>query len=881
MVSYSSFSTSGVKEASERAIIHLRSLQTQYVAAVRRAGASSSSSSITTNTTTSQQQKQQPPSSSGSTSSLPPRHPTTALFQSQDVLRPFLLAANYPDATYDILVIALESIQHLLRGDAVCPDDGIQISRVLLIQSWGCAGTLGLVGNVNASRRGDVSTSTASGGGGASGAGGGGMGMAAGMIHAASGALGGITSMVLGGHHHSSADSSHHQHYHQPSNRSVKEDQSIALKILRTITMLVDSRSLTLTEDVLGACLSACLILGAGHNYNEHGRGTSMGSTIRERFSHSSSSAAANNNAQHGTSSKDGSNSVKRAAIATMNQLLSITFERAKDIMMVQLSTEIKTSKPSILLVAERTLSDLCTIVCKFSIPQTQSELDLVGPFSGAAKEGLSPSPTTCLALVDMFMKQIGGDLFQVCFNYFNDAPTEQRTTNQSVDFATQIICQAFQLGHSLLGSQYYFFVTKLSLDSSLQDNSSQQSSASNLIEFCLYYYNTSLTTTLMTHYLSSTSENFYERFDAYACENSGTSATLSKLALDMMHQLISFVTEATDAYHKSDDFEVSESCLPLQIAATSRFQIPHLSRHSISLLHLSRICYKDGYIFTQTERESLDIGESIQTNNRAPSPSPDVSTANEKLWRAFLALVALAHVVTSHMEQVMWLDFIGRTNKDAKDSDDNLTGCLIAKAVSDFATSSASNRERILHFLMAVHSDNQSHIDKLEDGKEKPAEEMPTWVDVDVPISDAENSTAAAAIATKVTDSMVIDAIEIPICDVGATAWMAFKCILLLVKSLKGLAISFDANEDTILRLSFAGLINGSFAPSVSMLQHFIRRMLGSPVIVSQTLAAYQNLAYAAMSVDCQSTNMRRQAILTSLCKICLPSWGKRRPNW
>eukprot|EP00578_Thalassiosira_sp_NH16_P003255 CAMPEP_0181135440 /NCGR_PEP_ID=MMETSP1071-20121207/32631_1 /TAXON_ID=35127 /ORGANISM="Thalassiosira sp., Strain NH16" /LENGTH=55 /DNA_ID=CAMNT_0023222043 /DNA_START=91 /DNA_END=254 /DNA_ORIENTATION=- len=32
----------GVKEASERAIIHLRSLQTQYVAAVRRAGASSS-----------------------------------------------------------------------------------------------------------------------------------------------------------------------------------------------------------------------------------------------------------------------------------------------------------------------------------------------------------------------------------------------------------------------------------------------------------------------------------------------------------------------------------------------------------------------------------------------------------------------------------------------------------------------------------------------------------------------------------------------------------------------------------------------------------------------------------------------------------------------
>lgn len=273
---------------------------------------------------------------------------------------------------------------------------------------------------------------------------------------------------------------------------------------------------------------------------------------------------------------------------------------------------------------------------------------------------------------------------------------------------------------------------------------------------------------------------------------------------------------------------------------------------------------HKDGYIFTQSERESLDIGKSII---RTPSqPQPDTSTSNEILWRAFLALGALAPVVTSHLEQVTWLDFIGRNNKDTDDSDDNLTGCLIAKAASDFATSSASNRERILHLLMAAHSDDQSKSTRFVG---------------DLPLSDTENTNAASAIAAKVTDSMVTDAIELPACDVGATAWLAFKCILFLVKSLKVLATSYEANEETALRLYFPGWINGSFAPSVSVLQHFIRRMLGSQVTVSRTLAAYQNLAYAAMSVECQSTDMRRQAILTSLCKLCLPSWGKRRLNW
>ena len=104
----------GVKEASERAILTLRSCQTKYVAAVRRA-----------------------------TSDATQVHPTTALFRSQDVLRPFLLAANYPDASARILSIALGGIELLLEGDAICEGDEKNIVRVLGIQAGICCVSLG------------------------------------------------------------------------------------------------------------------------------------------------------------------------------------------------------------------------------------------------------------------------------------------------------------------------------------------------------------------------------------------------------------------------------------------------------------------------------------------------------------------------------------------------------------------------------------------------------------------------------------------------------------------------------------------------------------------------------------------------------------------
>lgn len=100
----------GVKEASERAILTLRTLQNLYVVAVRRATTSSPS--------------------------LPKHHshPTTTLFRSQDILRPFLLAANYPDASFKLITLALNAMQLLVGGDAVFPEDSRNVVRVLGIR---------------------------------------------------------------------------------------------------------------------------------------------------------------------------------------------------------------------------------------------------------------------------------------------------------------------------------------------------------------------------------------------------------------------------------------------------------------------------------------------------------------------------------------------------------------------------------------------------------------------------------------------------------------------------------------------------------------------------------------------------------------------------
>lgn len=284
----------------------------------------------------------------------------------------------------------------------------------------------------------------------------------------------------------------------------------------------------------------------------------------------------------------------------------------------------------------------------------------------------------------------------------------------------------------------------------------------------------------------------------------------------------------------------------------------------------------KDGYVFNQTERESLNIGktnaENVSTNRRSASralstqqpaqPTPDPLISNELIWKAFLSLEVISRLVRSHLDQIAWLDFI----VSQRVVGDMTIVSSIAKAASDLATISSSNRERILHVVLTAHDDQPPET--LETGAENTGD-APT-----------------AALAAKFADSLSIGVDEIPLCDAGVATWLSFKCILSLVKSLKkSVASSEMANQSTTdsdtRQAIVLEILNESFGPSVSVLQHYVKRMSGSHVVVSQTLLAYEELASASMVVDCKQENLRRQAIVTSLCKLCLPSWGKKRSHW
>ncbi|KAE9021969.1 hypothetical protein PF011_g4698 [Phytophthora fragariae] len=92
-----------VKEAVDRALEALPALQQQYAALLRVEGRAPG--------------------------------PGHALFQSESVLRPFLLACNHTSASHKILVLALSSIQRLVSWDAIEPASVGSILRVLQIQA--------------------------------------------------------------------------------------------------------------------------------------------------------------------------------------------------------------------------------------------------------------------------------------------------------------------------------------------------------------------------------------------------------------------------------------------------------------------------------------------------------------------------------------------------------------------------------------------------------------------------------------------------------------------------------------------------------------------------------------------------------------------------
>ena len=97
----------------------------------------------------------------------------------------------------------------------------------------------------------------------------------------------------------------------------------------------------------------------------------------------------------------------------------------------------------------------------------------------------------------------------------------------------------------------------------------------------------------------------------------------------------------------------------------------------------------------------------------------------------------------------------------------------------------------------------------------------------------------------------------------VGDVVWLAYKCTLSVSKAL--------------MKAPWVEVVDGTFSPSLALFQHFMKRFPGSPTLRESTVTAYTNLANVVIR-GIEVTNCpQRKALLSSLCKLSIPCWGKR----
>ena len=106
------------------------------------------------------------------------------------------------------------------------------------------------------------------------------------------------------------------------------------------------------------------------------------------------------------------------------------------------------------------------------------------------------------------------------------------------------------------------------------------------------------------------------------------------------------------------------------------------------------------------------------------------------------------------------------------------------------------------------------------------------------------------------------------PECDLGSAAWVGFNFVLMTWKSL------YEMNNNEKDNHAF---IEGSFASSLALIQHFLRRFPASNSICRYALSGYACLAKTVLPI-CSNGDFKRRLILASLCKVSLPFTDETR---
>lgn len=859
----------GVKEASERAILSLRLLQNKYVAAVRQATRSIGDVHKVPNHSQEddeeeevddeddeddgevvhkgQEKEKEEEHCSGSSRTTRSRiaHPTTQMFQSQDILRPFLLAANYPNVGNRILQLSLDGIQTLLAGQAICKQDGVHVVRVLYIQANVCAAAIygknstnfgllpssssssshgvmsvmenyinipsaGSVVNAGMGTISHLGSSILSGFGFKSG------GVASGMMDHGerqqtiaaslsesesgggatvdhgrneSGATAATTNAAASADHSTRPNFVHHKRSvgsaAHASHRTVKEDEGISIRILQLVAIMIGSEEIELSEELLSQCIGICLVLGACVSSDAY--------ISEEEQRHRVNSVGKMNKGNetnifkiHGGRSlrkKDGGHHGGSRA-QNVSSVASATFRQIISTLFSRVAT-----------VATTTATDACD-----DVKPTDSNLTIDNEslrIQSLAANVLSDlcclaECTTCNgpighALVGQQRKVAKPSLY-MCFSLM-----DMILDNHFDLFVMRgTVVEDDSCFKTLLKDRIFPLVTKLIANVGKENNVADTSNCEDLPSLALMLKLTIMATSIVTKY----------------CHES----SLEKQCQNLIMAIGTPIKSATILLRDSHDFE-------------------------------------DGFVYStdtidevkhETEHEKDNIDERFMIT----------------LWAATISIEAIYSLISKHFQSMLPL-FLSKEDHSAEDS-------LLSSVISimcDFSVVASSSKPSISKLVLAAESDEEYQEEEVLDEVED-LESVHTVASGQGNYRDVFLREESFAIR-RIHPAAVTHTKSMAEYNLGGTAWIAMNCIVLSWRCFQ----TCNLNEEDKLQL-----VGGCFGPSLVVIQHFLRRCPASEIICRSSLSAYLCLSRTLLPIK-RNGDSRREVILASLCKLALSS--------
>jgi len=780
----------GVKEASERATLKLRTLQNSYIAALRQAN------------------KQ---AAEHGKALAPP--PTTALFQSSEILHPFLLAANYPNASYRLLEISFKAMRLLMEGDAIVYTDAIHMVRVWMIQAQVVAQyyhkqyakelqrnflsedkTTGTSSSSTSEAAIDATTLAAATPPAAPSSSSSWFSWGTSVSTPATSASAANSTTSSSSHHattlknNAGVSSSSGQSGSSSKPQSPKQMDAMAKEILSCLLQLMQlipepSTDLWMNATALGSMWLA--VLPTKHTVHEAARSTVL-QMMHQRFT-----PLHTDNSQR--QSLRGSKTDESFDTATWDDLL----------VLAALSSSSNPTK------------SLAALSGSFALCKRTSWTSS----SGAVAAGASSFPPTsefALELMTNIWKERHVSFFQ----------TTNKTNNSgddnSEDFAD------VQLP-PLMSDKLLSKTMGVTMSLLTGINKRQQQSATTSVELTL-------------------------RIVQWALAFITTQASLyPNECTELFLQLIKPIAYATEACRTHHDFE-------------------------------------DGYVFSKEDSDELlvPIAEE-KANSTGSGANGGTATGSEGrrrmvkgvdqlaslvpapvLWKAGLSLEATLAI----LERRNLLAILAGHNKGGASESRGFpssTMVAISETLSDFATIGASCREHMLQVVdfaesqpaidTEVFDTSSFHSSSMSNTKPtlfRRAEQVVASGKVSLFVEDSSTASGTTDKGSTVTpQSSVRHATSV----LGEALWVALQGILRIADCINSFENAVPVLEET-------------FAPSLAVLQHYLKRFVGSRHLVQLALNGYANLAMVCCSHD--GSSLQRKALLTSLSKLSLPSWGK-----